>query len=615
LSGPLLTGADPNAEYARRLATWRGRITHLDRVHLFISNLRLLVAGMLALALWLAFVRATVSAWWPVAALVAFGALVVVHARALLRLERARRAQMIYLRAIGRLAGRWSGTGRDGARFLEGHPYAHDLDLFGPGSLFELLNTARTEAGEEALAGWLGAGAPFEVVMARQSAVEELRHKIDFREDLAILASETEVSRTGVLANWASATPVGLARAAAVGFAACAAGLVAIAWLVYRETLAPQWLVGWLVAEYMVAMAWHPRIRRVLGPIATPERDLSLVSELLIRLESEPCAAPHLAALKASLFTQGVPASRRVAQLRRYVSWLDSARNQIFAPFLYALLLPQQLAVAIDRWHARYGAAVLEWLRKIGEIEALSAFGMYAYEHPFDPFPSLVVDGTRLFHADAMRHPLMAAGVAVANDVRLGGPQRDEGDGREEGEGRSPRVIVVSGSNMSGKSTLLRSIGVNVVLALAGAPVRAARLTLSPLAIGATLRIDDSLQAGHSRFYAEILRIKSIVETARGGEPLLFLLDEILHGTNSYDRRIGAEAVVASLVRLGAIGLITTHDLALTELPSRLGPVAVNRHFEDRLENGRMVFDYRMRPGVVEHSNALALMRAIGLDV
>ena len=178
-----------------------------------------------------------------------------------------------------------------------------------------------------------------------------------------------------------------------------------------------------------------------------------------------------------------------------------------------------------------------------------------------------------------------------------------------------PSVIVVSGSNMSGKSTLLRAIGTNVVLALAGAPVRAAALRLSPLAIGATLRIEDSLQAGHSRFYAEIVRIRSIVDIARGPIPLLFLLDEILHGTNSYDRRIGAEGIVRALAGYGAIGLITTHDLALTELPSLLGPRAVNMHFEDRLENGVMVFDYRMRPGVVEHSNALALMRAIGLEV
>ena len=168
---------------------------------------------------------------------------------------------------------------------------------------------------------------------------------------------------------------------------------------------------------------------------------------------------------------------------------------------------------------------------------------------------------------------------------------------------------------MSGKSTLLRSVGVNVLLALAGAPVTAGRLRLSALALGATLHVEDSLQAGHSRFYAEILRIRAIVEGAHGPAPMLFLLDEILHGTNSFDRRIGAEGIVRALVDLGAIGLVTTHDLALTELPSMLGTAAINMHFEDRLENGKMFFDYRMRPGVVEHSNALALMRAIGLDV
>ena len=189
----------------------------------------------------------------------------------------------------------------------------------------------------------------------------------------------------------------------------------------------------------------------------------------------------------------------------------------------------------------------------------------------------------------------------MRNDVRLGG------DG--------PRLIVLSGSNMSGKSTFLRTIGVNVVLALAGAPVAARRLRLSPLVLGATLHVEDSLQAGHSRFYAEILRIRAIVDAARGPVPLLFLLDEILHVTNSYDRRIGAEGIVRALVNFGAIGLITTHDLALAELPATLGASAVNMHFEDRLDNGRMTFDYRLRPGIVEHSNALALMRAVGLDV
>jgi DNA mismatch repair ATPase MutS len=338
----------------------------------------------------------------------------------------------------------------------------------------------------------------------------------------------------------------------------------------------------------------------VLHAIDTPDRDLGLVAELLARLEAQQFTSPRLVALHEALMTAGVPPSRRIARLRSLVSWLDSTHNLLFAPIAYALLLRPQLAIAVARWHAAYGPAIAEWLRAIGEAEAFTAFATYAYERPRDPFPEIAGEAA-MFEADALAHPLLPEATAVRNDVTLGG------DGR--------RLIVLSGSNMSGKSTFLRTIGVNVVLALAGAPVAARRVRLSPLVLGATLHVEDSLQAGHSRFYAEILRIRTIVDAARGPVPLLFLLDEILHGTNSYDRRIGAEGIVRALVGFGAIGLITTHDLALAELPATLGATAVNMHFEDRLENGRMTFDYRLRPGVVEHSNALALMRAVGLDV
>jgi DNA mismatch repair ATPase MutS len=181
--------------------------------------------------------------------------------------------------------------------------------------------------------------------------------------------------------------------------------------------------------------------------------------------------------------------------------------------------------------------------------------------------------------------------------------------------GHDLRLLVVSGSNMSGKSTLLRTVGTNTVLALAGAPVRAARLRLSPLAVGASIRLNDSLQAGTSRFYAEITRLRQLMDLANGSLPLLFLLDEILHGTNSHDRGVGAAAVVRGFIERGAIGLVTTHDLALAHIAQRPEGHAANVHFEDHLEDGKMIFDYRMRPGVVEKSNAVALMRAVGLDV
>ena len=593
---------DPRAEYRSRRQHAVDEIARLDRLHLLISNARLAVAALVAVLLWLAFVREAVSRLWPAASVVGFIALVVVHARVLQRVDRARRTEAWYERGLERLEGRWVGRGRNGAAFLGEHPYARDLDLFGRGSLFELLNTANTEVGEETLAAWLGAGASLEEVAARQAAIDELRGRTPFRQDIAVLAAESEVSRTGSIATWATSGPQGLGRVAGIVLGACAAMTVAVAALVLSERIGTRYLIFWTTVEGAIAYIWHRRVQLVLARVGSADRDLALVSDLLARIEGETFSAPRLTGIQSSLLTGGLPPSRRIAQLRRLVSWIDSTRNQLFAMFAFAILLPHLLAIAVDRWHAAYGASVIRWLSAIGELEALAALATYAFEHPEDPFPTLQAGGP-MFAAEVLGHPLMLDRTAVRNDVALGGPN-------------APHVIVISGSNMSGKSTLLRSVGVNVVLALAGAPVRASRLTLSPLAIGATLKVEDSLQEGHSRFYAEILRIKSIVDAARSEDVgLLFLLDEILHGTNSHDRRIGAEAIVRALADLGAIGLVTTHDLALTELPGKLGPIAINMHFEDRLEDGKMVFDYRMRPGVVEHSNALALMRAIGLDV
>jgi DNA mismatch repair ATPase MutS len=278
---------------------------------------------------------------------------------------------------------------------------------------------------------------------------------------------------------------------------------------------------------------------------------------------------------------------------------LDSRKNQLFLPFALIWLWTTQLAFRIDAWRSGSGSQVPGWIRAIGEFEALCALAAYAAENPADPFPELVVDST-CYEAEALGHPLIPVGDCVRNDLVLREPAR---------------VLIVSGSNMSGKSTLLRTTGINAVLAFAGAPVRARRLRLSILNIGATLRIQDSLQAGRSRFYAEITRVRQLVDLSRGPLPLLFLLDELFHGTNSHDRCVGAESVIRGLIARGAIGLVTTHDLALTQIADSLASHARNVHFEDQLRDGKMYFNYRMHPGVVQHSNALALMRAIGLDV
>jgi hypothetical protein len=598
---PTRDTADPRGEYLRRIGRWGVDIARGERAHRIVSNSRLACAAAAAVLAWQAFVGHRLSALWPVVPVAAFLGLVVIHAGVLRRIERARRARQLYERGVSRLDSTWGGNGPDGVRFLEGHPFARDLDLFGPGSLFQLLDTARTEIGEETLAAWIGDGAAIEEVRARQLAIAELTPKVDFREDLAVLGGEVEVGRTGPLASWAASRAAGLAHVHGIVLAACAVVSAVLCVAVFSEHAPISALLGWLLIQFGIARIWRGRIKTALAGIDTAARDLGLMSELLARIEVEPVVVPRLQAIRAALAVEGVPPSRRIARLQSFVSLLDQATlNLWFRPIGEILLVRAQVAVRIDRWHASYGPAVAAWLSAVGDIEALSALATYAYERPADPFP-VFVEKVALFDAIALGHPLIDERVAVRNDVRLGG--------------HHPRVLIVSGSNMSGKSTLLRAVGVNVCLALAGAPIRVASAEMSPLSIGATMRIDDSLQAGHSRFYVEILRIRAILDRARGSRPLLFLLDEILGGTNSHDRRVGAEAIVRALVDTGAIGFITTHDLALTELVRRLGSTTANVHFEDRIEHGAMVFDYRMRPGVVERSNALALMRAVGLDV
>src|SRR5262249_20101321 len=245
------------------------------------------------------------------------------------------------------------------------------------------------------------------------------------------------------------------------------------------------------------------------------------------------------------------------------------------------LMWGTQFAHAIERWRAISGKAIRRWLDVLGQFEALCALAAYAWENPADPFPEIVEQGP-CYEAEALAHPLLPRGKCVPNDLTLGAAQR---------------VLIVSGSNMSGKSTYLRTVGINAVLALAGAPVRARRVRISPLAVGATLRIQDSLQAGRSRFFAELLRLQPAVDLARGPVALMFLLDEIFAGRNSHDRQVGAESLVGGLVEAGAIGLVTTHDLSLTRIAEQLAPRAANVHFADRFEEGEMLFDYRLRPG------------------
>ena len=581
-----------------------------------LGNLRILaVAASVATAAG-AFARDLFSAWWllaPVAVAFWTGGRL---ERALRERTRCQRAVAFYERALARLDGRWAGHGESGARFAdEHHLYTRDLDIFGDASLFELLCAARTRTGEETLADWLRAPAPPAVVRARQAAVEELVPRLDLREDLAVVGEDARAGVDGkALASWGErppATPTLPPRAVALGLSAAGAlALAAVGVYVLAAGDAIRLDAGvqtglrvyFLAAAIVLApVSWRfwRTTERILSEVDEAAHDLALLAGVLRRLETERFVAPRLVALRAQLDVDGRPPSWRIARLRRLRDLVDSRDHLIVRLTSPLLFWDLHLVYAVEAWRRTSGPALRRWLDAIGEIEALSSLAGYASEHPGDRFPEFT-DDSPCFAAEQLAHPLIPEDRAVPNDVRL-----DAG----------LRVLVVSGSNMSGKSTWLRTVGVNAVLAQAGAPVRASRLRLSPLAVGASIRLQDSLQEGTSRFYVEITRLRRIMAQAGGARPVLFLIDECLHGTNSHDRRIGAEAVVRGLVDRGAIGLVTTHDLALAHIAEALAPRGANVHFEDFLEDGRIRFDYRMRPGVVQKSNALELMRSIGLEV
>jgi hypothetical protein len=624
--------------YRRRLEERRATATRLARIDTGIAWSRLVTfVALLALG-WLALKADRVRAAWLSLPAAAFLTLIVAHDRVIRARERAERAARLYEDRIARIEDRPPpGDGRSQRFADEQHVYANDLDLFGPGSLFERLSTARTSMGEETFAAWMKAPATPAIVRARQQAVAELAPKLDLKEDLAVMGMDLRLEvNPRTLASWASApavplppgVPGGLGGARiATALLGAAIGATLLAWLLGRTGLWP------LASAALLGVGLALRLRAVVGPVLVDADrragELKLLALLLARLEREAFATPLLDELRRALETaasekaRALPPSRRVARLAALVDLLDARRNQIFAIISAPLLWTTQLALAVEAWRRAYGPAVGRWLAAVGEIEALGSLASYSYEHPELPFPTVLEDGpAALLDGEGLGHPLIPARTRVTNDVALGGADVALGGadvalgGADVALGGAhPRLLIVSGSNMSGKSTLLRTVGANVVLALAGGPVCARRLTLSRFAIGATLRIHDSLQEGRSRFYAEITRLRQIVDLGAGEAPALFLLDELLSGTNSHDRRTGAEAILRGLLARNGMGLATTHDLALTEMAAALGPVAANVHFEDELVEGQMRFDYRMRPGVVRKSNALALMRAIGLDV
>lgn len=580
--------SQPQAVYSQRLQDRQNQAKKLDASHHRIAWVRLTLVAISLAGCWLA------PGSWLLLPLLLFLVLLRHHSGLKYRLECSRRAVEFYRLGIARVDGSWPGQGNHGAPFLDPqHPYARDLDLFGRGSLYELLCRARTRAGQQRLAEWLSAPASADQISQRQQAAQELRDRLDLREQLAGLQPAHQSLKGVSPARWAN-RPARLQALAPrlLALLLGALGLAGLLYWFYSYDPRPLGVMALINVVFMSSLGKPvPEILKATEPV---RGECLTLSAYLRRLEEESVSSPLLQTIWEPL--QARP-SRALGRLETILDTLESRRNPLLAPLFALMLVPYQLAAAIEDWRRRHGSRLELWLDSLAQIEALLSLASFAWENPEYAWPSLLAPGGGLRAASA-GHPLLGP-ECVLNDIDLS----------------TNKLWIVSGSNMSGKSSLLRSLGCNVVLAMTGGPVRAVSLELEPLQVAGSIQLSDSLAAGVSRFYAEILRLRQVLEQAQGPARLFYLLDEILGGTNSQDRLAGARAVIKRLFAMDALGLVTTHDLALTELATELGPRAANVHFEDQLNEGVMSFDYRLRGGVIQRSNALELMRAVGLEV
>lgn len=545
------------------------------------------------------------------AALVGFAVLVVLHDRVIHAETFERLREQAASAGIARCTGKWGELPQDGRRFRDdAHPFSGDLDLFGPHSLFQSLNTARTGFGQAALARLLTSNSSIAEARKRQAAVVALVAQPALRTELEVLSS----AQAGPRSTDAD-VPLDLARL--LEWAEAPAQLTPRRGLVWCARLLPPLLLLTLVATRVFGLPWAffaavlglqgwlsiralPASSEAFAAVSASPGAFRRLRPSLRQVESLAVEDPLLRALRQRLTEGGRPASEQMARFERVLGWFELRHNAMVYPFINALLLWDiHCVVALEDWQARSGRALRGWLQAIGELEALCALATLAHDHPEYCFPEFR-DDSALFEAEGLAHPLLEVSQRVGNDVSL--PS-------------AGRALLVTGSNMSGKSTLLRSMGLAAVMAFAGGPVCARTLRIGALRVYTSMRIHDSLSQGVSHFYAELQKLRKAVEAADSKPPVLFLLDEILHGTNSEERQIGARWVLARLLELGALGAVSTHDLGLCELSSDMMRFVQTVHLKETVVGGGLHFDYRLRPGVVQGGNALQLMRSLGLAV
>jgi len=564
------------------------------RFHNTVAAVVFAASAVLFLTLSLYAVRQQLSFLWPSLSLPVAAA----SARRCRRYRQSRnrmsRLQGFYGRAVQRIQGNWARNGADGSEFCDSaHAYARDLNVFGEGSLYELLCTVRTAIGQRGLAEYLLTSPPLDEIRARQDAIRELKERAALREEVALLG-KFEFLQAGweTFDEWLHSPALSVSTPLRVVALITSTALVCLVLTGFATSLVPWgtlaiWMVPILAFHAAIGIFFHGRVTRLLNRLHPVSVEAQVLRQGLRLLEDQRFQSIKLRGLSQRVRNS----SQSMRKLERLLNGLNERNKPWFYGPSLALLVGTQLWMAIEAWRAEHGADLRIWLDAWAEFEALNALAAYAYENPENTFPEFT-SGEATFEAEDLGNPLLPRSSCIGNDIELNG---------------SLRFYLLSGSNMSGKSTLLRTIGLNAVLAFAGAPVRARSLRLARLSIWASLSVVDSLLDGKSKFLAEVDRLRQTLEAAQGDTPVLFLVDEIFSGTNSRDGRIAAEAVVRTLVNRGAIGALSTHDIALSEIAAEGELRGVNVHMGSRGGGDPMDFDYRLKQGVTDETNALAI--------
>ena len=598
--------ADPIEQYRERLERFTRRVGDLERRSLRLANLRaaLFVGALVFAGLGLGLG----VAWWLPAAglLVGFAVAVRRHGRIERDLAAARTLQALQSEALGRLDRRMDDVPRPPDPD-DVPAFATDLDLVGTGSLLHLLGTPGTWHGRECLTRWILEPAAPDEIRGRQAAARELGAQLDLRHDLTVHAravgeGSEDLDAFLVWAEgehwlldrpWFTWIAVAMAVATLAVIALCIVGVVN-PWL---------WVIPVAINLTLTRIA-HGPIKATFGAATPGERVFQNYATLMASLSVASLTADRLTDIQRRLSTRDSGAHGRMRRLDRLAS-LANLRTSPMAwlPIQAVTLWDVHVLRALELWQRRSGREVRGWFAAVGDLEALAALASLHHDHPHWCFPE-IGDVPRVI-AEDLGHPLIPPDACVANDVDLGPPGT---------------FLLVTGSNMSGKSTLLRAIGVNAVLAQAGGPVCARRMELPQLVLGTSFRVQDSLADGVSYFMAELRRLKEVVDLAAAAprdRVVLFLLDEILLGTNVAERQIAVQQVLGQLLDHRALGAVATHDLSLAGaegLAQRCQPIHfVETFFRDE-DGPQMTFDYRSRPGVSPTTNALKLLELVGLD-